>query len=148
MCSSCLSVTVPSFNISVYPGLKYRTQKIDQSDEELTKPATVLYRLCTNDNIPVAKLKDAINTLTLSGYNLSTDTFLKMESHPAVAKLKEDDLFYKSLHEKMTRPVSLLLQCRRAVVKALGDPYRNKVQLLSSIAVPNLISDFLNLSDV
>ena len=120
----------------------------NQSDEELTKPATLLLRLCKNDNIPVAKLNDVINTLTLAGYNLSTDTFLKMESHPAVAKLKEDDSFYKSLMTKITRPVSLLLQCRRAVVKALGDPYRNKVQLLSSIAIPNLISDFLNFSDV
>ena len=144
VCSTCLSVTVPAFNISVYPASKYRTLKITS----LTKSVTLLYRLCTNDNIPGAKLKDAVNTLTLSGYNLSTDTFLKMESHLAVAKLKEDDSFYKYLMTKMTRPVSLLLQCRRAVVKVLGDPYRNKVKMLSDIAVPNLIIDFLNFSDL
>ena len=127
---------------------KISNSENDQSGEELTKPATLLYRLCTNDNIPVAKLKDAINTLTLVGYNLSTDKFLKMESFLAVAKLKEDGSFYKSVHEKMTRSVSLLLQCRRAVIKALGDPYRNKVKMLSDIAVPNLIIDFLNFSDL
>ena len=120
----------------------------NESDEELTKPTTLLFRLCNNDNIPGAKLKEAINNLSQAGYNFSRDNFLKKESHPAVNKLKEDNPFYKSLMKRMTRPVSLFLQCRRAVVKALGDPYRNKVQLLSNIAVPKLIIAFLQFSDL
>ena len=94
--SSIQHKCVSSFKIS--------NSENNQSDEELTKPTTLLFRLCKNDNIPGAKLNAAINNLTLAGYNLSTDTFLKMESHPAVAKLKEDNLFYKSFMTKMTSP--------------------------------------------
>ena len=138
----------PSIQHTCVSSLKISNTENNQADEELTKPATLLFRLCETKNIPGAKLKEAINNLAQAGYNFSRDIFLKMESHRAVHKLKEDNSFYKALMKRMTRPVSLFLQCRRAVVKAVGDPYRIKVHLLANFAVPNLIIDFLQFSDL
>ena len=81
----------------------------------------------------------------MAGYNVSKDIFLHQDSDAFVIKLREDNVF---LLQKMKQPVSLLAQCRRAILNAVGDPCWNKVMLLQEAGVPSLIVDYLHFCDL
>ena len=118
------------------------------SHQALRMPKTLKERIFQIDNTSIKPLKDVIDILIIAGYNVSKDMFLCQESHPFLLRLKEDNIFLEDLLRKMKQPVSLLAQCRRIIVGAVGNPCWDKIALLQQAGVPSLIVNYLHFCDL
>ena len=111
------------------------------------KCMTLVERICHSENIPDAQRLEMILTLYQAGYNLSVDNFLDNKSCKYTKWLRKSEC-YKDIVDKKRMPNSLLSQCRRAIVRYIGDPCWNKVTELHTHGLPNLMVDYLHFTDL